>query len=83
LKPRPLLNKRSKIFSTSTKALQRLNKGDAPADVLTSLANQLTNKIIHTPSIQLKQASAEGREDMLTAVEDLFQLGDDDQSLDN
>jgi len=65
-----------------SKALQRLNKGDAPADVLTSLANQLTNKIIHTPSIQLKQASAEGREDMLTAVEDLFQLGDDDQSLD-
>ena len=66
-----------------SKALQRLNKGDAPADVLTSLANQLTNKIIHTPSIQLKQASAEGLEDMLTAVEDLFQLGDDDQSLDN
>ena len=66
-----------------SKALQRLNKGDAPADVLTSLANQLTNKIIHTPSIQLNQASAEGREDMLTAVEDLFQLGDDDQSLDN
>jgi len=64
------------------KALQRLSKGDAAADVLTSLANQLTNKFIHTPSIQLKQASAEGREDMLSAIEDLFQLGDDDQSLD-
>ena len=62
------------------KALARLKKGDAPAEVLNSLANQLTNKIIHTPSIQLKQASAEGRDDMLTAVEDLFQLGDDEQS---
>ena len=58
------------------------SKGDAAADVLTSLANQLTNKFIHTHSIQLKQASAEGREDMLSAIEDLFQLGDDDQSLD-
>jgi glutamyl-tRNA reductase len=64
------------------KALQRLKKGDAPETVLNSLANQLTNKIIHTPSIQLKQASAEGRRDMLTAVEDLYQLGDDDPNPD-
>jgi glutamyl-tRNA reductase len=64
------------------KALQRLKKGDAAETVLNSLANQLTNKMIHTPSIQLKQASAEGRRDMLSAVEDLYQLGDDDPNPD-
>jgi glutamyl-tRNA reductase len=64
------------------KALQRLKKGDAPEAILNSLANQLTNKIIHTPSIQLKQASAEGRRDMLSAVEDLYQLGNDDPNPD-
>lgn len=64
------------------KALLRLKKGDAPEAVLNGLANQLTNKIIHTPSVQLKQASAEGRGDMLTAVEDLYQLGNDDPNPD-
>jgi glutamyl-tRNA reductase len=56
------------------KALKRLDKGDAPEQVIKSLANQLTNKIIHTPSVQMKQAKMEGREHILSAVDDLFQL---------
>jgi glutamyl-tRNA reductase len=56
------------------KALKRLEKGENPADVLTGLANQLTNKIIHNPSVQMKQAKADGREDILDAINDLFDL---------
>ncbi|XOV85861.1 MAG: glutamyl-tRNA reductase [Pseudomonadota bacterium] len=56
------------------KALQRLAKGEAPETVLTSLANQLTNKIIHTPSVQIKLASTEGRNNIVDAVCELFQL---------
>ncbi len=56
------------------KALQRLAKGEAPEAVLTSLANQLTNKIIHTPSVQMKLASTEGRDNIVDAVCELFQL---------
>ena len=59
-------------------ALQRLHKGEDPESVLTHFANKLTNKIVHTPSVQLKQASIEGRADIFGAVEDLFQLGNDD-----
>ena len=56
------------------KALKRLAKGEKPEAVLTSLANQLTNKLIHNPSVQMKQAKAEGREDILNAVTRLFDL---------
>jgi glutamyl-tRNA reductase len=56
------------------KALKRLEKGEDPVDVLTGLANQLTNKIIHNPSVQMKQAKADGREDILGAINDLFDL---------
>jgi glutamyl-tRNA reductase len=60
------------------KALQRLENGEDPEQIIRSLANQLTNKIIHTPSIQLKQAGKDGRLELLDAVEDLFQLRDED-----
>lgn len=56
------------------KALKRLGNGENPEAVLTSLANQLTNKLIHNPSVQMKQAKAEGREDILDAVARLFDL---------
>ena len=56
------------------KALKRLAKGEKPEAVLTGLANQLTNKLIHNPSVQMKQAKAEGREDILNAVTRLFDL---------
>lgn len=60
------------------KALQKLHKGEDPEKVLATLANQLTNKIIHTPSIQLKQASADGHEEIIDAISHLFQLGGND-----
>ena len=59
------------------KALRRLERGEDPEQLLKSLANQLTNKLIHTPSIQLKQAGKDGRVDLLLAIEDMFQLGDE------
>ena len=71
--------KRNEAFKDAEldKALQRLQKGEDSETVLKSFANQLTNKIIHTPSIQLKQAGKDGRHDLLAAIEDLFQLGKD------
>lgn len=58
------------------KALERLERGEDPSKVITGLANQLTNKIIHSPSVQLKQASAEGRDAVAEVLIDLFQLDD-------
>jgi len=58
------------------KALRALEKGENPAKVLESLARGLTNKLIHAPSVQLKKASADGRDDALLLTRELFELDD-------
>lgn len=60
------------------RALQRLAKGEDPQTVLDNFANLLTNKIIHTPSIQLKKASTEGRTDVIDAINHLYDLDGQD-----
>ncbi len=59
------------------KALKSLKKGDDPESVLKVFASQLTNKLIHIPSVQIKQATIDERHDRLDAVEQLFQLDND------
>ncbi|SVD58856.1 uncharacterized protein METZ01_LOCUS411710, partial [marine metagenome] len=54
------------------KALDRLKKGGAPEEVITQLANQLTSKLLHQPTRQLKS----GDDELLKAVADLYQLDD-------
>jgi len=58
-----------------TKAQARLMNGDDPEAVLTALANQLTNKIIHIPSIEIKKSGSQ--KETLLVIERLFQLDDD------
>ncbi|MBX2808026.1 MAG: glutamyl-tRNA reductase [Cellvibrionaceae bacterium] len=47
------------------KALRDLNKGVAPEHVVQQMAVSLTNKLLHKPTQQLKQASMEGQREML------------------
>ena len=62
------------------KALKALARGEAPEQVLASLARSLTNKLIHNPSIELKRASAEGRKEVLDVARHLLGLhGVDDE----
>ena len=61
------------------KAVARLKKGDDPEKVLEQLANQLTNKIIHAPSMQLKTAASDGDQALLDAVMKLYDLEDHDR----
>jgi glutamyl-tRNA reductase len=56
------------------KALRQLNNGKDAQMVLNNLARGLTNKLIHSPTVQLRKASAEGRDDYLEMAQDLFQL---------
>lgn len=52
------------------KAQQSLAQGVNPHDVLERLSRNLTNKLMHTPSVQLKQAAAHNaQEKLLWAVE--------------
>lgn len=56
------------------KALKSLEKGDSPESVLNSLARGITNKLIHSPSVVMKKASSEGREDVLKITQELYEL---------
>lgn len=58
------------------KALRQLNNGKTPEDVLNNLARGLTNKLIHSPTVQLRKASAEGRNDILEIAQTLYQLSE-------
>ncbi|RTE66653.1 glutamyl-tRNA reductase [Amphritea opalescens] len=56
------------------KALRQLNNGKDAESVLHNLARGLTNKLMHSPTVQLRKASAEGRDDYLEIAQDLYQL---------
>jgi glutamyl-tRNA reductase len=61
------------------RALKSLEKGEAADAVLESLARGITNKLTHAPSVKMKKASSEGRDDLLELTQELFDLGEDDQ----
>lgn len=56
------------------KAIKQLARGDDPQQVATQLARSLTNKLIHSPSTKIRQASAEGRSEILALTQELFEL---------
>lgn len=56
------------------KALHQLALGKPADELLKRLANNLTNKFLHEPSVQMRRASAEGRQDLQDAAQELFQL---------
>jgi glutamyl-tRNA reductase len=60
------------------RALKQLEAGDTPEQVLTALARGLTNKLIHAPTVQMKAASADGREDELRLIRSIYELKDDE-----
>ncbi len=56
--------------------LSKLRNGADPETILKETARTLTNKLIHSPSSQLRSASAENREDLLQAAEELYSLNE-------
>jgi glutamyl-tRNA reductase len=59
------------------KALKALEKGAEPGQVLENLARSITNKLIHSPSVQMKKASAEGRDELQQLTRELYELDDE------
>ncbi len=59
-------------------ARRLLAQGRDPEQVLHLFARALTNKLIHTPSLQMKQAGFQGRLELLQAARELFDLKDTD-----
>ncbi len=57
------------------RALHMLDTGKAPEQALHFLAQTLTNKLLHTPSTQMREAGSQGQHELLEAADALFQLG--------
>jgi glutamyl-tRNA reductase len=56
------------------KALSQLNNGLNAEQVLNLLAHTLTNKLIHTPSAQIREAGENDRHDLVAAAREIFKL---------
>ena len=56
------------------RARQRLSNGEDADEVLQAFARALTNKLIHEPTIAIREASAEGHHEMLDYVRALYGL---------
>ncbi len=59
---------------TLKKALRMVANGTPAEEALEYLANTLTNKLLHTPSSQLREAGSSGQKELLEAANTLFQL---------
>jgi len=62
------------------KSRQQLVQGKEPGDVLAYLAHTLTNKLIHTPSANLRQAGYEGKRELVEAARQLLCNVDKDRT---
>ena len=56
------------------KAIKQIERGDNPSQVLMSFAHAFTNKLLHTPTVQLRQAGSEGRLEILQLAQQLFDI---------
>jgi glutamyl-tRNA reductase len=56
------------------KALAMLKNGTPPEEALNRLAHSLTNKLIHTPSAQIRAAAENERHDLVAAAREILKL---------
>lgn len=59
---------------TLEKTLALLRNGMSAEEALQRLAHTLTNKLIHTPSAQIREAGANDRHDLIAAAREIFKL---------
>jgi glutamyl-tRNA reductase len=63
------------------KATKQLQRGDDPLQVMSLFAYSFMNKLLHTPSVQLRQAGVDGRFDILQLAQQLFAIPQSESEL--
>jgi len=58
------------------RAMRLLHSGKDAKQVIAEMANRLTNKLIHEPSVQLKKAGYDNRQEIFDVARELFDLKD-------
>lgn len=56
------------------KAKRQLRQGGEPAQILEAFAAAFTKKMLHVPSVQMRQAGADGRHDLIMLAKQLFAI---------
>ena len=56
------------------KVLERLGKGEDPEQLLTDLANRLTNKIIHNPTVTIRRAIDADDSRLVNTIKEIYKL---------
>ena len=59
------------------RARTRLAGGTDPGEVLDELARSLTNKLLHQPTVAIRDATASDRSDVLDLIRTLYQIDPD------
>ena len=59
------------------RAQTRLSSGADPSEVLDELARSLTNKLLHQPTVAIRDATASDRNDVLDLIRTLYQIRPD------
>lgn len=59
------------------RARRQIASGVPPEEVLQYLAHTLTNKLLHAPTVHIRHAGADARQDIVEAARVLFDLDDD------
>jgi glutamyl-tRNA reductase len=56
------------------KALQGLKNGKSAEEMIKKLGKDLTQRLIHTPTLEMRQMAAQGKTDMLEFVKELLKI---------
>ncbi|MDX2503713.1 MAG: glutamyl-tRNA reductase [Gammaproteobacteria bacterium] len=64
--------------SVLANAKKQMENGKSAEQVINDVARQLTNKLIHRPCVQIKQAGMDGRTELVDAAIELFELQSDE-----
>lgn len=64
------------------KAQRMLAAGAAPEEALNFLANTLTNRLLHTPTVQLRRAASQSRDEIIEAARILLGLDERNEAPD-
>lgn len=62
------------------KAQRAIARGENVEETMNQLARSITNKLLHGPSLKIKEASHKDHKEMLAWIQDLFELNDQDES---
>ena len=59
-------------------ALQKLSKGNDPKEIIEKLAKRLTSKLLHIPTIQMREASLTNNEALMDLINSLHKIPNED-----